>query len=62
MSFWQKLSGYKTKIGAAFMLAAQVGPMVYPAPEVWEIVNKLGALIAGVGLAHTATKKAGLNL
>lgn len=57
MSIWQKLNGIKTKIGAALMLVAQAGPMIYPAPEVWQIVNSLGVLLAGVGLAHAGAKK-----
>lgn len=55
---WSWLEGKKTKIGAALMLLAQAGQAFAPQyAGIWDIVNQAGVLIAGVGLAHTGTKK-----
>lgn len=61
-SAWKYFDGIKTKIGAALLFAAQVGPLIYTDPALWEIINKAGLWITGVGLAHTATKKAGVSV
>lgn len=45
------LKGYKTKIGMALVLIAQAGRAFAPDLAPWEIVEQLGMLIGGVGLA-----------
>lgn len=52
------LKGYKTKIGMALVLIAQAGRAFAPTLAPWEIVEQIGMLIGGFGLALPMAEKA----
>jgi len=62
MTFWDWLSGKKTAIGAVLLAALQLIPQdvtVFAGIALYDIVQWLGNILVGGGLAHKAVKAKG---
>ncbi len=61
---WKYLTGKKTLIGAAVMLAAKGGTLFFPDlldEKVYEFLAELGAGIAALGFSHKAVSNTKVN-